>query len=99
MGWSHISALFVWHLFCCEFLRLQLVAALQRQLISAIAKGILMASMTAILRKLRTEFVRQHDKCIRLNTVLIHRQEIIYFIGSIFYISLQKSYLKYGSSI
>ena len=56
--------------------RLQLVAEMQRQLISAIAiaKGILMASMTAILRKLRTEFVRQHEKCIRLNTGLIHLQ-------------------------
>ena len=43
--------------------RLQLVAAMH-QVISAIAiaKGILMASMTAISRKLRTEFVRQDMK-------------------------------------
>ena len=34
-----------------------------------------------------------------LNTVLIYLQENVYFVGSIFYVTLQKSYFKYGSPI
>ena len=34
-----------------------------------------------------------------LNTVLIHLQENVYFVGSIFYVTLRKSYFKYGSRL
>ena len=70
--------------------RLQLVAAMQRQFISAIAKGILMASMTAILRKLRTEIVRQHEKCIRTSEYCIDspsRKYILCWVYLLYFIT------------